>query len=140
VASKREQVVEAVVAACQSIPLVRVERNRDRPTKIPPEGLIVVRDGDVGEPEVLLSPLSYTWTHGVVVELFTQSGDRDGHLDDMLAALQAALDAVPTLGGLVDYMQAGGPEFDKADPEGGADLKAATVVVRLTYETATPLS
>jgi hypothetical protein len=140
VASKREQVIEAIVAVCRSIPYVRVERNRDRPAKIPPEGMIVVRDGDVGDPEILLSPLTYVWNHGVPVELFTQSGDRDGHLDEMLMALQAGLDAAPRLGGLVDYMQAGGPEFDNADPEGAADLKAATVVVRLTYETATPLS
>ena len=58
-ASKREEVLQALLAQLQTVPLGKVERNRLRPERIPPEGLIILRDGEIGEPEVLLSPLSY---------------------------------------------------------------------------------
>lgn len=137
--SKREQVIEAVKAVCVGMATATVWRNRERPTKIPAEGLIIVRDGEMGDPEVLLSPVTYVWTHGVEIELATASGDRDGALDVMLADLSAALAAAPTLGGLVDYMQTSAPEIETESPEGASGVKAATVVVRLTYETADPL-
>jgi hypothetical protein len=122
--SKREEVLQALLARLQTVPLVKVERNRLRPERLPPEGLIILRDGDVGEPEILLSPLSYVWTH----------------LDDLLMAIATALTADPTLGGLVDLIDVGAPDFDAAAPEGGADVKAAIVSVRLIYETAHPLN
>lgn len=138
-ASKREQVIEAVHALCATIPLVRVERNRERPTKIPPEGLIIVRDGEVGPPEVLL-PLSYLWTHAIRVEVYSQSGNADGHVDELLAALGTALATDRTLGGLAEDMRADAPEFDVADPEGAPGAKAASVTIRVTYETAGALA
>ena len=104
------------------------------------EGLVILRDGDVGEPEILLSPLSYVWTHAARIEAFSGSADPDGHLDDLLMAIATALTADPTLGGLVDLIDVGAPDFDAAAPEGGADVKAAIVSVRLIYETAHPLN
>jgi hypothetical protein len=139
-ASKREEVLQALHARLQSVPLVKVERNRLRPERLPPEGLIILRDGDVGEPEILLSPLSYVWTHAARIEVFSGAADPDGHLDDLLMAIATALTADPTLGGLVDLIDVGAPDFDAAAPEGGADVKAAIVSVRLIYETAHPLN
>ncbi len=138
--SKREEVLQALLARLQTVPLVKVERNRLRPERLPPEGLIILRDGDVGEPEVLLSPLSYVWTHAARIEVFSGAADPDGHLDDLLMAIATALTADPTLGGLVDLIDVGAPDFDAAAPEGGADVKAAIVSVRLIYETAHPLN
>jgi hypothetical protein len=139
-ASKREQVLQALHVRLQSVPLAKVERNRLRPERLPPEGLVILRDGDVGEPEILLSPLSYVWTHAARIEAFSGSADPDGHLDDLLMAIATALTADPTLGGLVDLIDIGAPDFDAAAPEGGADVKAAIVSVRLIYETADPLN
>ncbi|MFN8700966.1 MAG: acyl-CoA transferase [Rhodospirillales bacterium] len=138
--SKREEVLQALHARLQAVPLVKVERNRLRPERLPPEGLIILRDGDVGEPEILLSPLSYVWTHAARIEVFSGAADPDGHLDDLLMAIATALTADPTLGGLVDLIDVGAPDFDAAAPEGGADVKAAIVSVRLIYETAHPLN
>ena len=138
--SKREEVLQSLLARLQTVPLVKVERNRLRPERLPPEGLIILRDGDVGEPEILLSPLSYVWTHAARIEAFSGSADPDGHLDDLLMAIATALTADPTLGGLVDLIDVGAPDFDAAAPEGGADVKAAIVSVRLIYETANPLN
>ena len=60
-ASKRETVLAAaktLVAA--ALPGVEVRRNLAKTERIPPGGLVVIRDGDPGEPEVSLSPLTPT--------------------------------------------------------------------------------
>ena len=139
-ASKREQVLQALLLRLQSIPLVKVERNRMRPERVPPEGLLILRDGDLGEPEVLLSPLIYVWTHAARIEVYSAAGDLDAHMDALLGEVGNALGADPTLGGLIDLMDTGAPDFDGAAPEGGPDIKAAIVPVRLTYETTHPLT
>ena len=61
-------------------------------------------------------------------------------MDALLVGLGEALNAGPTLGSLVDLMDIGAPDFDGAAPDGGPDIKAAVVSVRLTYETAHALS
>ncbi len=38
---------------------VTVLRNEPLPTKIPASGLLILRDGDAGEPEITLSPTRY---------------------------------------------------------------------------------
>ena len=138
--SKREEVLLALLSQLRTTPLVKVERNRTRPERVPPEGLLILRDGDLGEPEVLLSPLIYVWTHSARVEVYSSSADPDAHMDALLISLGEALNADPSLGGLVDLMDIGAPDFDSAAPEGGPDIKAAVVSVRLTYETSHPLT
>ena len=102
--------------------------------------LLILRDGDLGEPEVLLSPLIYVWTHAARIEVYSAAGDLDAHMDALLGEVANALGADPTLGGLIDLMDTGAPDFDGAAPEGGPDIKAAIVAVRLTYETTHPLT
>lgn len=138
--SHREQVMQALHARLQTIPLVKVERNRMRPERVPPEGLLILRDGDLGEPEVLLSPLTYVWIHTVRVELYSGSADPDAHMDALLISLGEVINSDPDLGGLVDLIEIGPPDFDGAAPDGGPDIKAAVVPIRVTYETSHPLT
>ena len=99
-----------------------------------------MRDGEIGEAQVLLSPLSYVWTHAARIEVFSASGDPDAHLDTLLTSIATILGVDPALGGEIDQMEIGAPDFDGAAPEGGPDVKAAIVPVRLIYETAHPLN
>lgn len=138
--SKRELVLQALHARLTGVPLAKVERNRLRPERIPPEGLIILRDGEIGEPEVLLSPLSYVWTHAARIEVFSASGGLDAHLDTLLTSIATVLGIDPALGGQIDQMEIGAPDFDGAAPEGGPDVKAAIVAIRLVYETSNPLT
>ena len=138
--SKRELVLQALHARLTGVPLAKVERNRLRPERIPPEGLIILRDGEIGEPEVLLSPLSYVWTHAARIEVLSASGDPDAHLDTLLTSIATVLGVDPALGGQIDQMEIGAPDFDGAAPEGGPDVKAAIVPIRLVYETSNPLT
>ena len=139
-ASKREEVLLALLSQLRTIPLIKAERNRMRPERVPPEGLLILRDGDLGEPEVLLSPLIYVWTHSARVEVYSSSADPDAHMDALLISLGEALNADTSLGGLVDLMEIGSPDFDGAAPDGGPDIKAAVVPIRVTYETSHPLT
>ncbi len=46
-ASKRERIVEAVVTLVQgALPGVKVQRNADKPERIPSSGVVIVRDGE----------------------------------------------------------------------------------------------
>ena len=58
--SKREDVLTALFAALAGVGGATVARNLALPTRIPAAGLVIMRDGTPGEPEVSLSPLPIT--------------------------------------------------------------------------------
>lgn len=69
-ASRREEVLEAIKGlVAGALPSAKVERNAAKPERIPSGGLAIIRDGDPGDPEVLLSPLTYVYTHRVPIEI-----------------------------------------------------------------------
>ena len=85
--SKREQVLNALLARLASLQDVTVLRNETLPQKIPREGLVILRDGNVGDPEVLLSPVSFIFHHQAEVEVLMQrtlAADTDAALDALL--------------------------------------------------------
>ena len=53
-ASKAEQVLDALKSLLETVPDAVVERNSVLPEKVPDGGLIILRDGDPGEPEQAL--------------------------------------------------------------------------------------
>jgi hypothetical protein len=53
-ASKAEQVFEVLKTLLETVPGAAIDRNSVLPEKIPPGGLIILRDGDPGEPEQAL--------------------------------------------------------------------------------------
>lgn len=120
-----------------------VLRSAPFPEELPASGLIHMGDGDPGEPEVLLSPATWIYTHSVPIEVSFQSSDdalRDTGLDRMLQAIGAAIDADDTLGGAVDLAEPSAPQ-DIALPDvpGTAGIKSALVTVTMTYASPTPL-
>jgi hypothetical protein len=93
--SKRETVLGAVKAlVVAALSGAEVKRNLAKPERIPPGGLVVIRDGEPGEPDVTLSPVSYLYTHRIPVEIaaFESAAlTREQVLDEMLAATAAYL-------------------------------------------------
>lgn len=142
-ASRSEQVLIALVDRLRQIPDVGVERNSALPERIPDGGLVVVRDGDPGEPEQALggfAPVYYR--HAVELEIYAESGDqaiRDQTFDELTTAIGTALDADPTLGGLVFGMIYGRPEVMTDAVEGGPAIKTGTITLVLDYEAPSPL-
>lgn len=111
------------------------------PERVPAQGLLILRDGEPGEPEVTLSPLRYHYQHRAEIEAVVQgTNDRDVAFDTLCASIGAALAADRTLGGLCDWVEAEAPQSVDLPVEGAASLKAAVIPVVLHYSTADPLS
>ena len=142
--SKRELALRGLFLCLKTgISGPRVLRNDALPTKVPAEGLFILRDGDPGEPEVTLSPPRYHYQHRAEIEALVQNADQDARdlaLDVLLGLLAQALDGQTSLGGLVDYLHIATPEFLSETIEGAPTIKAAVVPVILEYSTSNPLN
>ena len=133
--SKREIVLNALFERLSTLD-VSVKRNDPLPQKIPDGGLVILRDGNVGEPEILLSPPYYIFTHRAELEVIVQQeapAERDQALDWLLVEIGELLLSDPRLGGQVDYMHADPPEFVEEPVEGGVTIKGAIVPIVLEY-------
>ena len=118
-----------------------VLRGEALPERIPATGLIILRDGRPGEPEVTLSPLIYFYEHRAELEVVIQAGTgRDTLFDALTASIGATLAADRTLGGLCDWVEAEAPEPVDLPIEGAAALKAAVIILVLHYATQDPLT
>ena len=140
--STREQALTGLFLCLQSITGPTVKRNEPLPTKVPEAGLIILRDGDPGEPEVILSPTRYVYQHRAEVEVLVQEADqaeRDAALDTLLVAVGTALAGDSSLGGKVDIAHPGSPELLQETIEGAPTIKAALIPVCLEYTTLNPL-
>jgi hypothetical protein len=95
------------------------------PERVPAAGLLILRDGDPGEPEVTLSLLCYHYQHRAEIEAVAQGSTRDATFDTLCASIGAAIAADRTLGGLCDWVEAEAPRPVDLPVEGAASLKAA---------------
>lgn len=142
--SKREAVLSAIRSlVATALPAADVKRNLAKPDRIPPGGLIVIRDGDPGEPDVTLSPLSYLYSHRVLVEIAAFEGastTREQALDAMMRAIGAAIVANRTLGGLADWIEAEAPASGDAETAGSQPARFADLAIVAVYATPDPLN
>ena len=136
----RETVLAALHARLQPLDALTL-RDEVLPERIPAAGLIILRDGQPGEPEVTLSPLRYHYQHRAELEVVVQAGtSRASAFDDLIAAIGAALEADRTLGGLCDWVEPEAPASVDLPVEGAASLKAALITVVMHYSTTAPLA
>jgi hypothetical protein len=143
-ASKAEQVLEGLKASLETVAGATVQRNSVLPEKIPAGGLIILRDGDPGEPEQALGGFGSTYyQHAVEIEVYVEEGDaaaRDAAFDALLQQVGTTLEADPTLGGLVFGLTYGRPETSIEAVSGAPAIKSATLTVTIDYESDAPLS
>jgi hypothetical protein len=141
--SRREEVLDAIkTLIAGALPNAEVKRNLDKPERIPPGGLVIIRDGDPGEPEVLLSPLTYVYEHRVPIELAafaSASLTREQAIDQMLSAIGTAAMAERTLGGLCDFIETEAPTSDDLETAGAMSGRWADAAIIVSYATANPL-
>lgn len=134
----RETILSTLHDRLSTLPAT-VLRGEVLPERVPPAGLLILRDGDPGAPEVTLSPLRYHFQHRVEIEAVVQGAGRDGLYDELISSLGTMLASDRTLGGLCDWVEAQAPEPLDLPVEGGASLKAAVVAVIFHYTTSDPL-
>ena len=142
--SQRENAIGALFAVLGQLSLgTMVKRNAALPERIADHAMAILRDGEMGEPEVSLSPLTYHWQHQVAIELFVADPDtstRDARMDGLLTELATLIETDRTLAGVVDYAEIGQPKFDDLAPEGTSGIKACLLPVVLHYSSSGPLN
>lgn len=126
----RETAITALLAVAQGLPGITALRNAAWPERVPPGGLVVVRDGETVEEEAMLSPLAYGIVHRADVEVF--AADETAR-DEIIASIALAVAADRTLGSAVEWAEVGSADYDTVAPEGSAAVAAATVPVRLMF-------
>mgnify|MGYP001142068807 CR=1 FL=1 len=104
----REHILTALADLLRTLPHVPVLRGEVLPERISPAGLMILRDGDPGDPAVTLSPLAYHYQHRAELEVIVQGEARSAQQmqgsgaplqgtndrDSALAALCAQIGAV----------------------------------------------
>lgn len=119
-----------------------VKRNTDVPLSVGPGGLVILRDGEPGEPEVTLSPPSYAYEHRAELEVLVDAfapGGAEEMIDAILGDVDAMFAADRTLGGRIDYAEPDAPIVDVLAADGGSPLRTARVGLTLIYTTPSPL-
>ena len=146
--SQRERAIGALFAVLGQLTLGQasgptlLKRNSALPERLSDHAMAILRDGEMGEPELTLSPVMYHWQHETLVELFVADPDaarRDARMDALLVQLEELLAANPGLGGAVDFCVAGTPKFEELFVEGAAGIKSCVVPIVLHYSSASAL-
>jgi hypothetical protein len=146
--TKRADVLLAVQAlAALALPgakIMGMNGDDDLPSKVPAEGLCIVRSGDPGEPEVTCSPRMYWYRHRIPVDLasYPQGAETaEEAIDRMAGELGAAVALNRHLGGLCDWLEASAPLTGDFKVDGGVKPpRAASIIIEASYGTPDPLA
>ena len=141
--SRREQVLAGLDERLQASLTATARRNEALPERMPDAGLIIMRDGDPGEPDVTLNPRTAFYSHRVELELFvTQptAGGGEALLDALVADVHAALAPDPSLAGLAENLVVTAPETGVLAVEGAAPVLTARLTVVVDYLVSDPLA
>ena len=142
-ASKREQVLSALFEQVQRVPGATVRRNEALPQVVPAGGLVILRDGDPGEPDVTLNPRTEFYAHRGEIEAFvTQSvgGGGEAALDALLTEIGIALASDRSLGGLAENLFWSAPDASVLAIEAAAPILTARLTVTIEYLVSDPLT
>jgi len=140
--SPRETILQALLAALETMPAATVLREEVLPERVPPAGLLILRDGNPGVPEIMLSPLAYYYEHKAELEVIVQGKTpavRATAFDTLAQNIGEVIAANRTIGGFCDWVEAAAPKPVDLPIEGAEALKSAIIEITLIYTTADPL-
>ena len=141
--SRREQILAALALGLQSGLASTVRRNEALPERVPNAGLVILRDGEPGEPDVTLNPRTEFYSHRVEIETYVPrdpAGGGEAALDALLGTIGSALRINPTLGGLAENLTPSAPETGALAIEGAAPILTARLTVIVDYLVSDPLA
>jgi hypothetical protein len=141
--SVREQVLSALFDRLQLIAGGTVKRNEALPASVPAGGLVILRDGDPGEPDVTLNPRSEFFSYRAEIEAFVTrpaGGGGETALDALLSGIGTALAGDRSLGGLAENLTWSAPETSVLAIEGAAPILTARIAVSIEYLVSDPLA
>ena len=141
--SLRERVLSALFQQVKRVPGATIKRNEAVPQAVPPGGLVVLRDGDPGEPNMTLNPRTEFYSHRAEIEAFVTQpigGGGETALDTLLASIGSALAADRSLGGLAENLTWSAPETSVLALDGAAPILTARLTVTIEYLVSDPLA
>jgi hypothetical protein len=141
--SKRELVLAALYGRLQILPRASVKRNEALPQAVPAGGLVILRDGDPGEPDVTLNPRTEFYGHRAEIEAFVTQptgGGGEAALDALLAEIGTTLATDRSLGSLAENLTWSAPETSVLAIEGAAPILTARITVTIEYLVSDPLA
>lgn len=141
--SHRESVLSVLHQTLSSGLVARVLRNEILPEKVASQGLVIVRDGEPGEPDVTLNPRTEFYAHRAEIEAYVPrppTGGGEAGLDALIEAIARALRPDPSLGGLCETLNLSAPETNVLGMEGAAPFLGARLTVTLEYLVSDPLT
>lgn len=135
--------LEAILTALQAriaLAGVQVLRNVRLPEDVGPGGFLNLHDGNPGEAEATLSPLTWHYQHRAELDIFVQpDDDMDAAFASLVQDIGVALAGDRTLGGLCDWVEPEPPQLADIAETGALPMKAGTIVIVLHYGTTDPL-
>lgn len=135
-ASVRERVLEAIKdMLVTALPGADVVRDSQEIGEAGLAGRINIISGEPGEPEVTLSPVTYTYQHRIGLEILPPPAG----LDAVLVPIGQAIEADRFLGGLVEWLEPTAPDVASRDVDGSAQIDWAEVGLLAIYSTTNPL-
>lgn len=142
--SQSEKILDKLKTLIDAATTAKIERNSAVPEKIPATGLIIIRDGNPGDPEYVLGGFSNVYySHNIEIEVYIQEGapaQRDQKFDTLMQLIGSVLESHPTLDGLVAGLTYARPDTHTQPIDGGPAIKAGVILLMAEYETLTPLT
>jgi hypothetical protein len=141
--SRREDILTLLFSTLESALAANVRRNEVLPEKVPAAGLVILRDGDPGEPDVTLNPRTEFYAHRVELEVYVPNdptGGGEAALDALLGSIGMALRIDPSLGSLAENLTPSAPETGALAIEGAVPVLTARLVVTVEYLVSDPLT
>lgn len=142
--SQAEKILDKLKTLIGATTTAKIERNSAVPEKIPNTGLVIIRDGDPGNPEYVLGGFSNVYySHNIEIEIYIQEGapaQRDRKFDELMQLVGGVLESHPTLDGLVAGLTYARPDTHTQPVDGGPAIKAGVILLLAEYETQTPLT
>ena len=141
--SRREAILGALFQTLDIALDANVRRNEVLPEKVPASGLVILRDGDPGEPDITLNPRTEFYAHRIELEVYLSRdpmGGGEAALDALLGSIGTALRIDPSLGGLAENLTPSAPETGALAIEGAAPVLTARFVVTVEYLVSDPLT
>lgn len=142
--SKTESVLQSLATLIDAGTTAAFERNASVPEKIPPEGLVILRDGNPGVADEALGgfdPVYYE--HETEIEIYVADGAQSGRdtlFDTIVTDIGTALSNNPDLSGAVYGITYSRPDVTVEIIPGSHAIKSGVIPLVLDYESQTPLT
>lgn len=132
--SARNDILDALLVLLRTTG-VTVLRNAALPASVPDDGLILMPDGEPGEPKAFMGRARYLehYQHTVDVLVFSASATPEAEIYGIADEIAAAVRANRSLGGTVEGTTVGAVTVGPIPVDDGAPMVAGTLPITLHY-------